>query len=107
MTRRTIIESAEPKRRAARLSKARRSQVKEGLVVLRNRNATPHAPPRIVSQDDLASSSRTTNDRNPSHSEDAERALRDRRVQRRRDPECKDAPRVERVDDPVVPQPRR
>src|SRR5690348_11467042 len=41
-----------------------------------------------------------------SHAEDAERRLGDRRVERGREAEREDAPRVERVDDPVVPEPR-
>ena len=42
-----------------------------------------------------------------SHPEDPEARLRDRRVERRLDAHRQDAPRVERVDDPVVPQPGR
>ena len=43
----------------------------------------------------------------PSHPEDAEARLGDRRVERRLDAHRQDPPRVERVDDAVVPQPRR
>src|SRR4051794_11908696 len=40
------------------------------------------------------------------HPEDAEARLRDRRMDGGLDPERQDAPRVERIDDAVVPQPR-
>ena len=42
-----------------------------------------------------------------SHPEDAEARLRDRRVERRLDAHRQDAPRIQRVDDAVVPEPCR
>src|SRR5207247_4735190 len=45
-------------------------------------------------------------DRNESHAKDAELGLRDRSVQRRGQAEREDSPRIERVDDPVVPESR-
>ena len=75
---------------------------------LRTTTSTTAAPlrPAVSSREPSADSSNAAIEM-ASHPEDAEAGLRDRRVEGGLDAERQDPARVERIDDAVVPQPRR